>query len=158
MKKYDVLKNTNLTEAGFSLSLTRGEVRDDLDGNFTAPYLKWHCDEKFLAVNSDSKNIEEDEEIGDVKSDVPLDEDFQDLGANNSTDDLDEDETKDDEVEAIDETELDDETEDEDFPDFDSMPIAEVKAYAKDHNVDIAGLKKKADIIDAIIDDLAEEE
>jgi hypothetical protein len=169
MQKYDVLKNCNLSEDGFSLSLTRGEVRDDIDSNFSKPYVEWHCDEKFLAVNIVGGSEDETEELDDIDT-----EKFEDIGANITDPNDMSGDSEDDEV-AIDdeftgnlEDSSEDETEEtteeetvedeEDFPDFDAMSLAEVKSYAKDHNVDFAGLKKKADIIDAIIDELAEEE
>jgi len=172
MQKYDVLKNCNLSEEGFSLSLTRGEVRDDIDSNFSKPYVEWHCDEKFLAVNSIISGSDETEELDDKDT-----EKFEDIGANitdpnDMSGDSEEDEVAiDDEFTGNLEDSSEDETEEteeeteeeivedeEDFPDFDAMSLVEVKSYAKDHNVDFAGLKKKADIIDAIIDELAEEE
>jgi len=110
--KYDVLKNTNLSENGFHLSLTRGEVRDDLDGRFTAPYLKWHCDEKFLSVHSS-----EDEEKG-WKAPEFVYRDDDELDKAIAEDDA-----------ELDKSLAEDEEDDgEDFPDFDSMNYAEVKS------------------------------
>jgi len=143
--KYDVLKNCNLAENGFSLSLTRGETRSDLESNFSKPYIKWHCDEKFLKVSNSVTEEPEIEEDGLKEPEIKEDE-------------IKEPEIKEDEP-GIKDTLIDEpEVEAEDFPDFDSMSLADIKSYAKDHNVDIAGLKKKVDIIDTILDDLAEEE
>ena len=159
--EYEVLKNTNLSENGFSLSLNRGEVRSDLDGKFTAPYLKWNCDEKYLKslgivdIDETLAETEGEEAPADEQSEFDTKDETQDetVGDGDETEDKTVDETED---ETVDETEDETEDDEEDFPDFDAMSFADIKKYATDHNVDIAGLKKKEDIIDAILDELAE--
>jgi len=156
--KYDVLKNCNLSERGLSLSLTRGEVRSDLGGKFSKTYLNWHCEEKLLAI---SKEITEEatENVTEVTNLPTEDKASVDLGANP---DLETDEPEDEDafpdLGANPDLETD-EPEDEDaFPDFESMNVKQIKVYANEHNVDIEGLTRKSDIIDAIIDELAEQE
>lgn len=167
--QYEVLKNINPSEGKLKLSLVRGEIRDDLD-EFSEPYMQWLVEEKYLAVVNSSDVEETEEELEDTEEeleDTPS-EDETEVDKESEEDEEDEEDTasndpesEDDEVaigspEDETEDEEEDEDEDEEFPDFTKMSITDVKEYAKAHNVDIAGLKKKNDIIDAIHDELAE--
>jgi len=176
---YSVLKNCNLSENGFSLSLTRGEKRSDLLDRFSKSFIQWHCDEKFLKALGGSEEEEitiltQDEAndlmgIADSLNQNPNDNDGgnddnddndDENDDNDENDDDDENDTEGNDADNLDVEDGDDEADDieDELPDFGAMSVSELKSYAKEYGIDINGLKKKDDIIDAIIDDLAEEE
>ena len=147
---HKVMQNCNLSERNFSLSLARGEIRSDLGGKFSKTYLAWHCEEGIL---KDITNSNENEEVkepltenGEVKeplTEADIEEELE------GTEDLED---------ELEEEELEEDEEAEDFPDFDEMSVKQIRAYAKSNSVNIDGLTRKNDMIDAIIDALADSE